>query len=172
MEKIKTKLNGVFLIQPQVFKDTRGFFMETYRENWFDQQFVQDNHSKSSQGVLRGLHFQTKNPQGKFVRVLQGSIFDVVVDINKTSPTYKQWFGVELSCENKKQLYVPQGYAHGFLVLSTTTEVAYKCTEYYNPASEKCLLWNDPEINIQWPLKNLKPILSSKDSQGLSFNQL
>ncbi len=172
MKLTKTKLKDVVIIEPTVFEDSRGFFLETYRSSWLNQNFVQDNHSKSSKGVLRGLHFQTTNPQGKLVRVIQGFIFDVVVDIDRESKTYGQWFGLELSHENKKQLYIPLGYAHGFLVLSDTAEVLYKCTEYYHPESEKCLKWNDPSISIDWNLKGVDPIVSLKDSEGLSLESL
>ena len=172
MKLIETKLKDVVIIQPKVFEDERGFFMETFRHNWLNETFVQDNHSKSKKGVLRGLHFQTKKPQGKLVRVVQGHIFDVAVDIKPQSPTYKQWVGIELSSANKTQLYIPAGYAHGFFVLSDWAEIIYKCTNYYDPNFEKCLLWNDSSININWNLQGITPILSDKDSQGKTINAL
>ncbi|MGS2718004.1 dTDP-4-dehydrorhamnose 3,5-epimerase [Eionea flava] len=158
MNVIETTLQDVLIIEPKVFGDNRGFFMETYQRERYqeclgdDVEFVQDNHSRSSKGVLRGLHFQKTRPQGKLVRVVTGEVYDVVVDINPQSPTYGQYEGVMLSADNKRQLWVPPGYAHGFLVLSETADFEYKCTDYYDPSDEGGVLWNDPSINIAWPL--------------------
>ena len=174
MEKfkfIKTFIEGVFIIEPTVFGDERGYFMETYHANEFkeaglDMAFVQDNHSKSRKGVLRGLHFQYTEPQGKLVRVIKGEVFDVAVDLRRDSPTYGKWEGVILSEENKKQFYVPEGFAHGFLVLSDEAEFIYKCTNFYNPDDEGGILWNDPDIGIKWPVDHIdEVILSEKDKQ-------
>lgn len=164
-----TKLDGVLLVTPQVFGDDRGFFMETYnqqkaKELGLPAEFVQDNHSKSSKGVLRGLHYQSPQWQGKLVRVIQGEIFDVAVDIRAGSATYGEWVGFYLNDENKQQLYVPEGFAHGFVVTSDTAEVVYKCTSQYAPEQEGSLLWNDPEIGIEWPIDS--PLLSAKDEAG------
>jgi dTDP-4-dehydrorhamnose 3,5-epimerase len=169
MQAQETKLQGVMLITPQVFGDERGFFMETYNqakaaELSLPTSFVQDNHSKSSYGVLRGLHYQSPQWQGKLVRVVQGEIFDVAVDIRAGSPTFGQWVGFTLNDENKQQLYVPEGFAHGFCVTSETAEVVYKCTSLYAPEQEGSLLWNDPDVGIEWPVPN--PKLSEKDEQG------
>jgi len=167
----------VFLIEPKVFGDERGFFFESFNQAKFEQAigkkvtFVQDNHSKSSKGVLRGLHFQDPKPQGKLVRVTQGEVFDVAVDIRKDSPTFGKWVAETLSAENKKQLWIPEGLAHGFLVLSDTAEFLYKTTDYYAPEHEKCIAWDDPALSIPWPLNGM-PKLSSKDQQGLQFNTL
>ncbi len=175
MNYIQTAIPDVKIIEPQVFGDERGFFMETFRSDEFKQrcakrEFVQDNHSKSSQGILRGLHYQTKNTQGKLVRVTHGEVYDVAVDIRKFSPTYGLHVGVVLSAENKRQLWVPEGFAHGFYVMSETAEFVYKCTDYYAPEHEVSLLWNDPALNIQWPLSDGKlPSLSTKDEVGLLF---
>lgn len=171
----KTKLDGVLLVTPKVFGDERGFFMETYNQKIALEQglpgdFVQDNHSKSSYGVLRGLHYQNPQWQGKLVRVVQGEIYDVAVDIRAGSDTFGQWLGVYLNDENKQQLYVPEGFAHGFCVTSETAEVVYKCTSLYAPAQEGSLLWNDPEIGIQWPVA--EPQLSAKDAAGTPLAQL
>jgi dTDP-4-dehydrorhamnose 3,5-epimerase len=170
MEVIETKLKGVLVLQPKVFEDARGYFFESYNENLFKQaglhlNFVQDNQSLSQKGVLRGLHFQN-NPhaQGKLVRVITGAVFDVAVDIRKSSPTYGQWFGMELNEKNKTMMYIPEGFAHGFATLQDNTIFSYKCTNFYNKASEDCLLWNDPDIGINWNLEN--PLLSEKDLQG------
>lgn len=170
MEVIETKLKGVLVLQPKVFEDARGYFFESYNENLFNQagldvKFVQDNQSLSQKGVLRGLHFQN-NPhaQGKLVRVITGAVFDVAVDIRKSSPTYGQWFGMELNEKNKTMMYIPAGFAHGFATLRDNTIFSYKCTNFYNKASEDCLLWNDPDIGINWNLEN--PLLSDKDLQG------
>lgn len=169
MKVEKTKLEGVLLVTPKVFGDDRGFFMETYNQQvaaelGLPSQFVQDNHSKSSYGVLRGLHYQSPQWQGKLVRTVQGEIYDVAVDIRDGSPTYGEWVGVYLNDENKQQLYVPEGFAHGFCVTSDTAEVVYKCTSLYAPEQEGSLLWNDPDIGIDWPIAS--PNLSTKDEQG------
>jgi dTDP-4-dehydrorhamnose 3,5-epimerase len=167
MNVIETGLPGVLLIEPKVFGDARGFFMETYhgkryRDAGMKEQFMQDNLSFSARGVLRGLHFQNPNAQGKLVYVLQGEVFDVAVDIRRGSPHFGKWFGAVLSAGNKRQLYVPPGFAHGFLVTSETALFAYKCTELYDPASERGIVWNDPDIGIEWPLQ--QPALSGKDA--------
>ncbi len=175
--KIKTlNIPDVLLIEPDVFEDARGFFMETFRENEFresvaDYRFLQDNHSKSSQGILRGLHYQIKQAQGKLVRVTAGEVFDVAVDLRKDSPDFGKWTGATLSSENKLQLWVPPGFAHGFYVLSDKAEFIYKCTDYYAPEHERSIKWNDPDLAIDWPIiSGTKPILSSKDEAGVSFN--
>ncbi len=175
MQVEKTELDGVLLVTPQVFGDDRGFFMETYNrdralELGLPGNFVQDNHSKSSLGVLRGLHYQNPTWQGKLVRVVQGEIFDVAVDIRAGSATFGKWIGVYLNEENKQQLYVPEGFAHGFCVTSDTAEVVYKCTDMYAPSEEGSLLWNDPEIGINWPIEN--PSLSEKDKEGQRLGDL
>ncbi len=165
----------MLLLEPKVFGDARGFFFESFNHKVFEEatgvktQFVQDNHSKSAKGVLRGLHYQVQNPQGKLVRVTQGEVFDVVVDIRKDSPTYGKWVGEILSSENKHQLWIPAGLAHGFLVLSETAEFLYKTTDYYAPAHERCIVWNDPTLAIAWPLAGKQPLLSAKDSMGDFF---
>jgi dTDP-4-dehydrorhamnose 3,5-epimerase len=177
MRLIATRIPEVKIIEPQVFGDDRGFFMETFRASLMDEltggkPFVQDNHSKSGQGILRGLHYQLKQTQGKLVRVVQGCVFDVAVDMRKASPTFGQWVGVELSAENKRQLWIPGGFAHGFYVMSETAEFVYKCTDYYAPEHDCSLLWNDPEVGIEWPLVNGEPpLLSEKDKNGNPFNQ-
>ena len=168
---LPTSLPGVLLIEPKVFPDARGFFLESYQKRKFSEagipfDFVQDNHSKSCQGVLRGLHYQIRQPQGKLLRVVAGEIFDVAVDIRKHSPTFGKWFGTHLSAENKKMLWVPIVFAHGIYVTSPQAEVLYKATDYYAPQWERTLLWNDPVINIQWPTKGELPILSPKDEAG------
>ncbi|WGE48600.1 dTDP-4-dehydrorhamnose 3,5-epimerase [Actinobacillus equuli] len=175
MKIIETNIPDVKLLEPQVFGDDRGFFMETFRDEWFrqyvaDRTFVQENHSKSIKGVLRGLHYQTENTQGKLVRVVQGAVFDVAVDLRKSSPTFGQWVGEELSAENKRQLWVPEGFAHGFYVLTETAEFTYKCTDYYNPKAEHSLIWNDPTVAIDWNLDG-KPSLSAKDLAGKVLNE-
>ena len=175
MRYIDTAIADVKIIEPNVFGDERGFFMETFRVDEFTEQcaernFVQDNHSKSSHGILRGLHYQLKNTQGKLVRVTSGEVYDVAVDMRKSSPTYGHHVGVVLSGENKRQLWVPEGFAHGFYVMSESAEFVYKCTDYYAPEHEVSLLWNDPALNIQWPLINGNaPSLSAKDEVGLLF---
>jgi dTDP-4-dehydrorhamnose 3,5-epimerase len=171
MKSTPLKISDVILFEPKVFGDERGFFMESFNQQVFEQaigsatNFVQDNHSKSSKKVLRGLHYQIKNPQGKLVRVTQGEVFDVAVDIRKNSSTFGQWVGEILSAENKKQLWVPEGFAHGFLTLSDTAEFLYKTTDYYSPEFERCIRWDDPEINISWPIKGA-PLVSEKDNRG------
>lgn len=178
MGKIKVTpcdIEGLYIIEPSVFGDERGYFMETYNQNDFkeaglDMAFVQDNQSMSVKGVLRGLHFQKEYPQGKLVRVIRGEVFDVAVDLRTSSKTYGAWFGVELSAENKKQFYIPEGFAHGFLVLSDEAEFCYKCTDFYRPADESGMAWNDPEIGIQWPLEEgMKLTISEKDQNWKGF---
>ncbi|MFT7005938.1 MAG: dTDP-4-dehydrorhamnose 3,5-epimerase [Colwellia sp.] len=176
MKFIETKIPDVKIIEPQVFGDERGFFMETFRTTLFNehcgkQEFVQENHSKSSHGILRGLHFQTENTQGKLVRVTKGEVFDVAVDLRASSATFGQWVGVLLSAENKRQLWVPEGFAHGFYVTSEEAEFVYKCTDIYNPKTEISIQWNDPVLNINWPLTdNIKPSLSAKDEAAILFS--
>ncbi len=176
MKVIDTKIDDVKIIEPKVFGDNRGFFLETFQQARYKDvlniadDFVQDNHSRSSQGVLRGLHFQTKNPQGKLVRVVRGEVLDVAVDIRKNSPTFGIWESVILSEENKKQFWIPPGLAHGFVVLSEIADFEYKCTNYYDPVSEGCLIWNDPSLNIDWMIEN--PSLSEKDKVGKTFIEL
>lgn len=171
MKATPTAIPDVLILEPQVFGDSRGFFYESYNEHKFQQatgvapRFVQDNHSRSTRGVLRGLHYQLQQPQGKLVRVVAGEVFDVAVDIRQGSPTFGQWVGVHLSAENKRQLWLPAGLAHGFLVLSESAEFLYKTTDYYAPAHERCILWNDPQIGIAWPLHG-EPLLSAKDAAG------
>jgi dTDP-4-dehydrorhamnose 3,5-epimerase len=175
MKYIETEINDVKIIEPQVFGDERGFFMETFRvdefnKNCVERHFVQENHSKSVHGILRGLHYQLKQTQGKLVRVISGEVYDVAVDMRKSSPTYSQHVGVILSAENKRQLWVPEGFAHGFYVMSESAEFVYKCTDYYAPEHEISLLWNDPELKINWPLvEGISPSLSTKDKVGLLF---
>jgi len=171
---IVTQIPEILLIEPAVFKDERGFFLESYQKQRFAEagiqaEFVQDNHSKSNRGTLRGLHYQIKQPQGKLVRVIAGEIFDVAVDIRKHSPTFGKWVGDYLSADNKKMLWVPAGFAHGFYVTSPDAEVLYKATDYYAPQWERTLLWNDPTINIDWPLGETPPVLSPKDEAGKLF---
>ncbi len=171
MNIIKTEIPDVLIIEPQVFGDARGFFFESFNSRAFAEAtglsptFVQDNHSRSAKNVLRGLHYQIKQPQGKLVRVAVGEVFDVAVDLRRNSPTFGQWAGTVLSAENKRLLWIPEGFAHGFLVLSETADFLYKTTDYYAPAHERCVLWNDPAINIRWPLGG-EPILAAKDSAG------
>lgn len=167
MKFTETSLPGVILIEPRVFGDTRGFFMETYRADAFkangiDETFVQDNHSRSARGVLRGLHYQEPHPQGKLVRCTRGALFDVAVDIRRGSPSFGKWYGVTLSDENKAMLWIPPGFAHGFCTLADETDLVYKTTEIYRPEYDRAILWNDPEIAIEWPVAD--PILSAKDT--------
>ena len=170
MNVIKTKLKDCVIIEPKIFGDERGFFLETFQADRYEDlagislPFVQDNHSRSSKGVLRGLHFQKTKPQGKLVRVVRGEVYDVAVDLRSGSATYGQWEAVILSEENKTQFWVPPGFAHGFLVLSETADFEYKCTDYYDPSDEGSLLWNDPDLNIPWPIDN--PKLSEKDANA------
>ena len=169
----KTKLPEVLVLMPEVFEDKRGFFFESFNQKDFlnltkvDRNFVQDNHSKSKKNTLRGLHYQINKPQGKLVRVISGLIFDVAVDLRSSSLNFGKWFGIELSSQNKKQLWIPEGFAHGFLVMSDTAEVIYKTTDYWSPENEICIKWSDKDLGIDWPLR--KPILSIKDQQGISF---
>ena len=172
MNVIRTALPEVLILEPKVFGDARGFFMESYNARAFreatglDANFVQDNHSRSARGVLRGLHYQLKQPQGKLVRVVRGAVFDVAVDVRRSAPTFGQWVGVELSEDNHRQLWVPEGFAHGFLVLSESADFLYKTTDYYAPEHERCIAWDDPAIGIQWPLDGA-PKLSAKDQAGI-----
>jgi dTDP-4-dehydrorhamnose 3,5-epimerase len=174
VKAISTKIPDVVLLEPLIFRDERGFFLETWNGHTFrdevrlDVQFVQDNHSRSVRGVMRGLHYQIKKPQGKLVRVARGRIFDVAVDIRKSSSTFARWVGYELSDDNNRQLWIPPGFAHGFLVLSDIADVLYKTTDYYAPEHERCLIWNDPNIAVDWPLDR-EPLLSAKDRSGLSL---
>jgi dTDP-4-dehydrorhamnose 3,5-epimerase len=175
MKVIETDIPDVKIIEPAIFGDERGFFMETWNQNKFEElvtgkptQFVQDNHSKSKKGILRGLHYQTENTQGKLVRVVSGEVFDVAVDIRKDSPTFGKWVGVYLSAENKRQLWIPEGFAHGFYVTSDEAEFVYKCTDYYNPSAEISLKWDDEYLAITWPLSE-QIILSEKDTNGKLF---
>jgi dTDP-4-dehydrorhamnose 3,5-epimerase len=177
MKAISTAVDGVFLLEPRVFGDDRGFFFESFNAKVFEdvtgftQPFVQDNHSKSGYGVLRGLHFQTEQPQGKLVRVVAGAVFDVAVDIRPESPTRGKWVGEVLSADNQRQMWVPPGLAHGFLVLSDHAEFLYKTTDYYTPQHERCIAWNDPTLGIDWPAVDGGPRLSAKDAVGLSWEQ-
>ncbi len=171
----KTNLPGVILIEPKVFSDNRGFFMETfqkqlYKEAGIDHEFVQDNLSYSKKGTLRGLHYQYPNSQGKLVSVAFGSVFDVAVDIRKGSPTFGNWYGVEISAENKRHLWIPPGFAHGFCVTSETAVFVYKCTDYYNQQAEHTILWNDDTLSIKWPFS--EPVVSGKDTQGTPLNKI
>ncbi|MCE1184708.1 dTDP-4-dehydrorhamnose 3,5-epimerase [Zoogloea sp.] len=171
MNVIKTAIPDLLILEPKVFGDARGFFMESFNAGTFrdvtglDVQFVQDNHSRSGKGVLRGLHYQIQQPQGKLVRVARGAVYDVAVDMRKSSPTFGQWVGVELSEENNRQFWVPAGFAHGFVVLSETADFLYKTTDYYAPQFERSLLWNDPTVGVEWPLDG-EPLLSAKDKDG------
>lgn len=172
---IETKISGLYLIEPKVYGDERGYFMESYNQKDFHKaglkmMFVQDNESKSCKGVLRGLHFQEKHPQGKLVRVIQGEVWDVAVDLRKESPTFGQWEGVYLNDKNKRQLYVPEGFAHGFLVLSQEATFHYKCTDFYAPEHENGVIWNDEDLKIIWPLEEIiDPVLSEKDTKHQTF---
>jgi dTDP-4-dehydrorhamnose 3,5-epimerase len=178
MQFTRLAIPDVVLITPKVFGDERGFFMETWRQSWaeelgIDGTFVQDNHSRSSRGILRGLHFQIKQPQGKLVRVTSGAVFDVAVDLRRSSPTFGRWVGEVLSADNHRMLWVPPGFAHGFYVLSDSADFVYKCTDYYAPEYERCLLWNDADVGIDWPLiDNQPPRLSAKDAQGRSLREI
>jgi len=175
MKTTPTAIPGVLIIEPKVFGDARGFFFESFNQKAFNDatgtyhQFVQDNHSRSAKGVLRGMHYQSTQPQGKLVRVVRGAVFDVAVDVRPESPAFGRWVGVELTEENHKQLWVPPGLAHGFLVLSDSADFVYKTTDYYAPEFERCIAWDDPAIGIEWPLEGLVPKLSAKDLQGQSF---
>jgi dTDP-4-dehydrorhamnose 3,5-epimerase len=173
MKIVATAIPDVLIIEPRVFGDARGFFFESFNEQAFraatglNVAFVQDNHSRSAQGVLRGLHYQIEQPQGKLVRVVRGAVFDVAVDLRQASPTFGQWVGVELSEENHRQLWVPAGFGHGFLTLSETADFLYKTTDYYAPAFERCIAWNDPALGIEWPLNGMAALLSQKDQAGV-----
>ncbi|HBA08550.1 MAG TPA: dTDP-4-dehydrorhamnose 3,5-epimerase [Methylotenera mobilis] len=179
MQAIQTAIPDVLILEPKVFGDDRGFFFESFNQRTFEQltgvktQFVQDNHSKSAANVLRGLHYQIQQPQGKLVRVVAGEVFDVAVDLRKQSKTFGQWVGAVLSAENKRQMWVPEGFAHGFLVLKDNTEFLYKTTDYYAPQHERCIRWDDPSLAIKWPMSALtghfSPALSAKDQLGLSL---
>jgi dTDP-4-dehydrorhamnose 3,5-epimerase len=176
MEISPTRIPDVWVFTPKVFGDDRGYFLETFRSSHFkergvQQEFVQDNQSRSAQGILRGLHYQLEFPQGKLVRVLSGEVFDVAVDIRRSSPTFGQWVGELLSADNKKQLWVPPGFAHGFYVTSESAEIAYKCTEYYHPEDDHSLQWNDPDIGIVWPLVTPDPVLSDKDCNAKNLSE-
>lgn len=174
MRVVQTAIPEVLIIEPKVFGDDRGFFFESFNKQQFQQatgldcEFVQDNHSRSSQHVLRGLHYQIKQPQGKLVRVVEGEVFDVAVDVRKSSATFGQWVGEHLSAENKKMFWVPPGFAHGFLVLSEAAQFLYKTTDYYAPEHERSIVWNDPQLNISWPV-TAEPLLSDKDKAGALF---
>ncbi|WP_205371089.1 dTDP-4-dehydrorhamnose 3,5-epimerase [Thermoleptolyngbya sp. PKUAC-SCTB121] len=171
MQITQAEISDVLILEPRLFGDSRGFFYESFNQKVFgdktsvDAQFVQDNHSRSMQNVLRGLHYQIQQPQGKLVRVIQGAIFDVAVDLRRQSPTFAQWVGWEISAENRRQIWVPPGFAHGFVVLSEAAEVLYKTTDYYAPQHERCIRWDDPDLAIAWPLQS-SPILSAKDEAG------
>ncbi|MCH4891659.1 MULTISPECIES: dTDP-4-dehydrorhamnose 3,5-epimerase [unclassified Sphingomonas] len=174
MKRIDTEIEGLVILEPKVFGDDRGFFMESWNARSFaelglDLDFVQDNHSRSARGVLRGLHFQNPNPQGKLVRVVNGCVWDVAVDLRRSSPTYGRWVGVELSAANKRMFWVPPGFAHGFLSLADDTDFLYKCTGYYDAAHEHSLAWDDPDIAIDWPLGDIAPQISAKDRAGQRF---
>lgn len=175
MKLIRTRIADVAVVEPEVFGDERGFFLESYHRRKFEElglsrEFVQDNHSRSARNVLRGLHYQIGQPQGKLVRVVAGSIWDVAVDLRRSSPTFGQWVAEELSEQNKRMLWVPEGFAHGFLVTSASADVLYKTTDFYAPACERSLLWNDPQLAIAWPLSG-EPVISQKDLAGLPLNQ-
>lgn len=173
----RTSIPDVLVFEPRIFGDERGFFFESFNQKSFDEavgqhyDFVQDNHSKSSKGVLRGLHYQIKQPQGKLVRVIAGTVFDIAVDIRRSSPSFGHAIGEIISSENKKQMWIPPGFAHGFLVLSESAELLYKTTDFYAPAHERCLAWNDADVGISWPELNVPMLLSSKDQQGISLAQ-
>lgn len=174
MKVIPTNISDVLIIKPKVFGDERGFFFESFNKKLFEEStgikpdFVQDNHSKSTKGVLRGLHYQIKQPQGKLVRVTNGEVYDIAVDIRKSSSTFGQWVGVVLSADNKQQLWIPEGFAHGFIVLSDTAEFLYKTTDYYAPEYERCIRWSDVDLSIDWRFSG-EPLVSEKDAQGVSF---
>lgn len=175
MKVIQSNIPEVLVLEPKVFGDARGFFLESYNQRVFREatgltpEFVQDNHSSSARGVLRGLHYQIQQPQAKLVRVIAGEVYDVAVDLRKSSPTFGRWVGEYLSAENKRMMWVPEGFAHGFLVLSEQAEFLYKTTDYYAPEYERCIRWDDPELGIEWPLQG-PPLLSAKDSQGRAFS--
>ncbi len=174
---IPTAIPDVLIIEPKIFSDNRGWFLESFNEKDFSVAvghavtFVQDNHSSSRRGVLRGLHYQTEQTQGKLVRVVYGAVFDVVVDLRRSSATFGKWAGTELSAENKKQLWIPSGFAHGFLVLSESADFLYKTTDYWHPQSEQCIAWNDSELDIRWPDIGIGPILNAKDAKGMAWSE-
>lgn len=178
MKATPTRIPDVLMIEPRVFGDPRGFFFESWNQRVFDEtvgfpvRFVQDNHSLSSRGVLRGLHYQLQQPQGKLVRVVQGSVFDVAVDLRRHAPTFGQWTGLELNADNQRQVWIPPGFAHGFLVLSEQAQVLYKSTDYYAPSTERCLAWDDATVGVPWPLDRIggSPQLSAKDQQGCAWD--
>jgi dTDP-4-dehydrorhamnose 3,5-epimerase len=176
MNIIKTEIPDVLIIEPKVFGDARGFFYESFNQKvWrektgIDAVFVQDNHSRSARNVLRGLHYQIRQPQGKLVRVVKGAVFDVAVDLRRKSPTFGRWVGTELSEENRRQLWIPVGFAHGFLVLSDVAEFLYKTTDYWAPEYERTIIWNDPDLAVAWPLQG-EPVLSAKDAKGIAFKE-
>lgn len=176
MQVVRTAIPDVLILEPKVFGDTRGFFFESFNEKAFrdatglDANFVQDNHSRSARGVLRGLHYQIRQPQGKLVRVVRGAVFDVAVDLRRASPSFGRWAGVELTEDNHRQLWVPPGFAHGFVVLSESADFLYKTTDYYAPEHERCLQWNDPAVGIDWPLSDA-PLLSAKDREGKALGE-
>ena len=176
MNIIKTEIPDVLIIEPKVFGDARGFFYESFNQKvWrektgIDAVFVQDNHSRSARNVLRGLHYQIRQPQGKLVRAIRGAVFDVAVDLRRKSPTFGRWVGTELSEENRRQLWIPVGFAHGFLVLSDVAEFLYKTTDYWAPEYERTIIWNDPDLAVAWPLQG-EPVLSAKDAKGIAFKE-
>lgn len=176
MKVIPAAIPDVLVLEPKVFGDARGFFLESFNQKMFEQatgldvRFVQDNHSRSAQGVLRGLHYQLRQPQGKLVRVVRGAVFDVAVDIRRSSPTFGQWTGVELSEENQRQLWLPPGFAHGFIVTSESADFLYKTTDYYAPEHERCIAWDDPDVAIAWP-QGITPKLSEKDGRGSALRE-
>jgi len=177
VKRLSTPIRDLVLLEPRVFEDERGFFFESYNKKaladlGIREEFVQDNHSRSRRGVLRGLHYQIRQAQGKLVRVVAGEIFDVAVDLRRSSPTFLQWYGVKLSAENKLQLYIPVGFAHGFLTLSDWAEVLYKTTDFYAPRHERCIRWDDPKLRIRWPLEEgMQPTVSPKDAAGVPVEQ-
>ncbi len=177
MKVIPTTLSGSFVIEPDVFEDARGFFMESFNAKTYGDalgqklDFVQDNHSRSTRGVLRGLHYQAENAQGKLVRVVKGTVFDVEVDLRRGSPSFGKWSGVELSEENRRELWIPEGFAHGFLVLSDVADFLYKTTDYYAPQHERCIKWDDSDLGVNWPLGQISPIVSPKDAGGSGFKE-
>lgn len=177
MTIVETPIPGLLIIEPKVFGDDRGFFLESwnaaaFREAGLDLTFVQDNHSRSARGVLRGIHFQNPDPQGKLVRVVAGRVWDVAVDLRTSSPTFGKWFGLELSATNKRLFWMPPGFGHGFVSLEDGTDFLYKCTTLYTPANEQSLLWNDPAIGIEWPLEGIEPQLSAKDRDGKTLDRV
>lgn len=177
MRVVETPIPDLLVLEPKVFGDARGFFLESWNERTFQKAtgvtlpFVQDNHSRSARGVLRGLHYQLRQPQGKLVRVVRGSGFDVAVDLRQTSPTFGRWYGLDLTEDNHRQLWIPPGFGHGFLVTSESADFLYKATDYYAPEDERCLMWNDPTLAIAWPIGGLAPLLSAKDREGLPLTE-